>query len=324
MGYVDSLLGDEAISKIMNSREKAVARKFFKNRILEANGQAFEDLFTRIMSLAIPGFKPVKPHGNIGDRKNDGYVEATQTYYQVFAPEELKKSHAEATSKLKRDFSGLIRHWPSVREFYFVLNDKYRGVYPDAAQDINSLKERFGLEKAEVMLAKDLEEITFTKLADDALFELVNFPPDPASIPHLNFGVLSEVVSHIMSMPSLPPVHEELVVPDWDAKVAFNGLGESAIRLLNAAALKVGYLEEYLKNQSDFASHELRDRMTSLYEQARCEETALNESADDVFFRMLELGAPRKKAPYQDAFLVVLAKYFEACDVFESPENESC
>jgi hypothetical protein len=69
----------------MNSQERAIARKFFKNRILEADGQAFQDLFNRIMSVAIPGFKPIKPHGNIGDRKNDGYVEATQTYYQCSA-----------------------------------------------------------------------------------------------------------------------------------------------------------------------------------------------------------------------------------------------
>jgi hypothetical protein len=81
----------QSVSSEMNNQEKAVARKFFKSRILEADGQAFEDLFVRIMSLAVPGFTPIKPHGLIGDRKNDGYVEATGTYYQVFAPEDLNK-----------------------------------------------------------------------------------------------------------------------------------------------------------------------------------------------------------------------------------------
>ncbi len=309
----------------MNSKEKAIARKFFRSRILEADGQAFQDLFNRIMSLAVPGFKPIKPHGNIGDRKNDGYVEATQTYYQVYAPEDLRKSHSEATSKLKTDLEGLKRAWPSVREFYFVLNDKYKGPYPDAAQDITALKELYGLDKADIMLAKDLENIAFSKLDDDELIELVNFPPDPSDTPHLDFSVLSEVVAHIMSMPSLPPDHEELVVPNWDAKIAFNGLGDIASRYLNAAAFKVGFVEEYLKHQSEFASQDLRDHLIALYDHAKSSSSSTERNnGDDIFFQMLRLGTPKQQAPYQDAFLVVVAKYFEACDVFEAPEDEKC
>ena len=316
------MVHEEVVSGTMENNERAVARKFFKNRIFEANGQAFEDLFTRIMSLAVPGFKPVKPHGNIGDRKNDGYVETTQVYYQVFAPEDLRKSHSEATSKLKNDFKELKQYWPTVREFYFVLNDKYKGPYPDAVQDINSLKKSYGLDNADFLLAKDLENMAFSELTDDALLELVNFPPNPALLPHLDFSVLNEVVSHILGMPSLPPEQDDLVVPDWDAKIEFNGLGPIASSYLNAAAFKVGYLEEFLQNQSDFATHELRDHMISLYKQAKRSETIDDSTGGDaIFSQMVELGAPIKEAPYQDAFLVVLAKYFEACDVFEAPEN---
>lgn len=232
----------------MNSQEKAIARKFFKSIILEADGQSFQDLFNRIMRSAFPGFKPIKPHGNIGDQKNDGYVETTQTYFQVYAPEDIRKSHSEATAKLRKDFEGLKQAWPAVREFYFVLNDKYKGPYPDAAQDITALKQLHGLVKADIMLAKDLENIAFSKLADDVLLELVHFPPDPTTLPHLDFNILSEVISHIMRMPSAPPDHENLIAPDWDSKIAFNGLGELARSYLNAAAFKVGFLEEYLKN----------------------------------------------------------------------------
>ncbi|MBZ4231317.1 hypothetical protein LAN31_22090, partial [Mycobacterium tuberculosis] len=37
----------------------------------------------------IPGFERVKPHGNIGDRGNDGWVCGVGVYYQVYAPEDL-------------------------------------------------------------------------------------------------------------------------------------------------------------------------------------------------------------------------------------------
>nr|CBX27246.1 hypothetical protein N47_A12750 [uncultured Desulfobacterium sp.] len=58
----------------MNIQEKTLARYFFQNKILKADGQAFEDIFTAIMNYAEAGFQSIKPWGNIGDRKNDGYI----------------------------------------------------------------------------------------------------------------------------------------------------------------------------------------------------------------------------------------------------------
>jgi hypothetical protein len=74
----------------MNSQEKALARKMFKLKIHESNGQAFEDLFTSIMNYAESDFQAIKPWGNIGDRKNDGYIESKGIFFQVFAPEDIE------------------------------------------------------------------------------------------------------------------------------------------------------------------------------------------------------------------------------------------
>src|SRR4051812_41975987 len=107
----------------MNSDEKALMRILFRNRILESNGQQFEDFFTAVMQAANPQFKQVKPQGPIGDRKNDGFDPTRGSYYQVYAPEEPKHSESEAVSKLKTDFAGLKLHWDKispVKEFRFV------------------------------------------------------------------------------------------------------------------------------------------------------------------------------------------------------------
>ncbi len=305
----------------MNIQEKAVARKFFRCIIVESNGQAFEDFFVKIMSLAVPRFKPIQPHGSIGDRKNDGYVEANSTYYQVYAPEDLRKSHAAAVNKLNEDLTGLLQAWPDVRNFYFVLNDKYKGPYPDAAIQIDALKRQYNLETSDFILAKDLENLAFKKIEDDALIELVNFPPDPASLPNIDYSVLGEVINHIMAKPSLTPDSDSLVVPDWDEKIEFNGLCEVTRRYLDAAACKLGFLEEFLKYNGDFALNDLRDRMIALYQECKdCSPSSIEYDGDSIFSLMLLKGISKQTAPFQDAFLVVLAKYFEACDVFEEPE----
>ncbi len=112
----------------MNVQEKALARTFFKLKIHEANGQAFEELFTAIMNYSEVDFRSIKPWGNIGDRKNDGYIKSKGIFFQVFSPEEISKSYLKIVKKLNDDFTGLQAQWSPINEFYFVINDKYHGV----------------------------------------------------------------------------------------------------------------------------------------------------------------------------------------------------
>jgi hypothetical protein len=127
----------------MDNQEKILARILFENKIFKADGNAFESLFTEIMNYAEPDFQQIKPWGNIGDKKNDGYIPSKGIYYQVFAPEEIRKSYPEVVEKLKTDLKGLLEQWSPVKEFHFVVNDKFKGVNPEAEQNRFSYTQRF-------------------------------------------------------------------------------------------------------------------------------------------------------------------------------------
>ncbi len=73
----------------MTTEEITLARIFFENKVRKSDGNAFEDLFTQIMNYAEPDFEQIKPWGNIGDRKNDGFIRSKGIFYQVFAPEDI-------------------------------------------------------------------------------------------------------------------------------------------------------------------------------------------------------------------------------------------
>lgn len=94
---------------MLTKEEKYILRILFKNKIFEANGQAFEDIFTSIMNYKEPGFVSIKPWGNIGDRKNDGYIPDRSIFFQVFAPEEIKK----VTQKLFQNSKKTFQDWYS-------------------------------------------------------------------------------------------------------------------------------------------------------------------------------------------------------------------
>ncbi|EAM4782516.1 hypothetical protein C8470_23630, partial [Salmonella enterica] len=72
----------------MDDISLSIARNMFHLQVYESDGVRFEDLFSKIMYYKSPDFQQVKPYGNIGDRKNDGFIKGQGVYYQVYAPED--------------------------------------------------------------------------------------------------------------------------------------------------------------------------------------------------------------------------------------------
>lgn len=297
----------------MNSDEKTLARIMFKNKINSADGNAFEDLFTAIMNYAEPDFQQIKPWGSIGDRKNDGYIASKGIYFQVFAPEDIRKSYSEVVAKLVRDYIGLKNQWRGIKEFYFVVNDKFKGVGPDSEKAIRKMKDEYDLSRAAFWTAKEIENILFT-LDDDKIQTIVSFLPDIEKMSILKYDVLNEVVGHIMQLPIQKIPDGPFIAPDWDKKITFNGLSSLTARYLESAYFQVGDLEEYLKDNGDFLAQELKDRIAKLYVSEKNE-----MSGDDLFMQILSKISPKDMRMYKDAALVIMAKYFEVCDIFEEP-----
>lgn len=301
----------------MDVQEKTITRYLFQNKIFKADGQIFEDIFSAIMNYAEADFQQIKPWGNIGDRKNDGYIKSKGIFYQVYAPEDIRKSYTIVVSKLKEDFHGLKKQWSPVNEFYFVVNDKYKGVNPDYEKIIQEMKKSHNLINAGFLTAKDIENTLF-KLDDDQIMSIAGFIPDPASIKHLDFSILNEVIEHIMKLPLNDGDNSKIVLPDWDEKIYLNGLSESVSRLLNNGFFQVHSLDNYLKNNCDFLADSLRDKMNKIYLQEK-----ENNIRDDLFWAIVNRSSPKAEYMYQTSVIVVMSKYFETCDIFEEPVLEN-
>ena len=299
----------------MNSQEKTLARILFQNKIHKADGKKFEDIFTSIMNYAEPDFQQIKPWGNIGDGKNDGYIKSKGIYFQVFAPEDIRKSYVNVIKKLEKDFDGLIKKWNPVNEFFFVVNDKYKGVNADCEIIIQKIKKTHNLLKAAFKTPKDLENILFT-LTDDQIISVTGYLPDPMKIKKLDFSILNEIIVYIMQL-HLPQVNDsEMILPDWDEKVKFNKLTSLPSLYLNNGYFQIGALDEYLKNNGDFMAEELKEKMRQIYIVEKLD----GKSGDDLFWAVVNKAAPKAESPLQSAVIVIMAKYFETCDIFEEPE----
>jgi hypothetical protein len=305
----------------MSPQEKALARKIFQNLVFHSDGQAFEDLFVNIMNRSHKGFKSVKPQGQHGDRKNDGYIPDLGVYYQVFAPEDIEKktSVADACKKIVTDFTGLKRYWGTispVREFYFVLNDKYKGTFPDIEKHLISIKNDHHLDNCTSFLAKNLEDELFA-LQDDEIFSIVGYVPNPDQIQTIDYSILTEVVNYILGQKQHYDLTQNLNAPDFNDKIRFNGLGPEFATLLTYHNFQVGILEEFFQLNSDFAKQELRDILRGIYQDSKAKSSNLD--SDQLFLDILRAITPNQGAQYQEPALVLMSYYFEYCDIFEDP-----
>jgi hypothetical protein len=315
----------------MDSASKLVARNMFKLRVHEAKGSAFQRLFERVMGYKYRDFTPIRPYGNVGDRKNDGYIRSSGLYFQVFAPENptSRDTAVEAAKKAATDFNGLKAHWGSqtlVREFRFVFNDEYRGSPPPLEDALAKIRHEHAIE-ASTFLAKDLEAEALS-LEDDQIIDIIGAPiPGPGPLASVDFGILREVIHHILDQ-GIPVSREgTLTAPDFEEKIQFNGLTRSVATLLTVGSYQSEAVKDYFSKNSHYARQELRDHLNSLYLESHQRLSARGylpgEIGDLVFFDMLDTltppasGAPTRAA--QDAAIVVMAYYFEACDIFEDP-----
>ncbi len=160
-------------------------------------------------------------------------------------------------------------------------------------------------------------------LADDQILMVVGNIPDPDTIQNLDYSLLNEVIQEVHARSSTTTAQSGLIAPQFDEKIAFNGLSDLPATLLKNASYQSGALEHYFSQNSTFAKQALRDELNRLYLDAKAtrapDPDGVIAHSDLIFFDLLRQMTPRDQKPIQDAALVVMAYYFESCDVFDDP-----
>ncbi|WP_053075006.1 ABC-three component system protein [Ornithinibacillus californiensis] len=309
----------------MSINNTYIIRMRFKLVIHESDGQAFENLFTKIMRKSNKNFELVKAYGNVGDMKNDGFDKQTGTYYQVFGPEDSskKKTINDAVSKLRSDFEGLKKQWDSIcpiKHFYFVVNDKYKGTPAPLIQEMIKLDNENKEIECKLFSAADLEDVLMNLQLED-VYDVIGFLPD-ANIGLLDFNILNEVIEFIMNSPVTFTSESKMVVPDFYEKIEFNGLSNEINDMLVSGSYSEGFLEDYFSKNSDYVRQELKQKFSEMYLVAKQEIPDDEEyCADKRFYYILEKSCPKHTKAVQDTVLVLMAHYFESCDIFEEPKG---
>jgi len=290
---------------------------------LESNGNSYEELFTNVMQQCNPNFRQVKPQGSWGDKKNDGFDEKTGTYYQVYAPENLSSTENNAITKLVTDFNGLLAFWPNigftVKKFYYVLNDKFKGVGPALYANIAKLRDANSDIKIDIFDSKRLQDI-FDSLDECKMQNVIGAIPSSDSS-MLTIDAIHTAVKHIMDFKSValsPFIPKD---PNMQKKIEFNNLSEHLGDLMFNALIGTRNLEEYFSNENGNQIEILRDIFNTFYQESLLQNF---NNSDEVFIDIYNKASPKDATKaVADAVMALMAYFFESCDIFKSPENDS-
>lgn len=308
----------------MTKEEKYISRILLKSKFYQSDKQTFEDLFTKIKQCEDSDFKQVKPQGKLGDGKCDGFNPIKEEYYQVYAPEELTGNEATMLSKMEASITGLIEFWEEkdfkVSKFFYVVKDDYKNVYPLLYTNAKAIAKKYKIE-CEILTCKDLEDV-FLKLDEDKMIYILGgIIPDPLNITNVEYGVMQEVISFLLKSKA-PKIKEEIPPnPDFEKKIQFNSLSKVVTDFLNAGQRQNFVINDFFELNSQFIKEELRQIFNNTYKEAILEIPESESKNDEVFQFIADKSSPEDNFAFHNAVYVLMAYYFEYCDIFETPIN---
>lgn len=314
----------------MDFGQKFVYATFFKNELVQSMGDAFQQIFNRLMKEAYGNFEKIEVQGSIGDRKCDGYLKGEGVFYQVYGPKDYETNTTSLTaaiSKMEKDFEGLKAHidagfWEGLKEYIFVFKS-HRGSYPDLIEKRNSLEKAYTNIRFKIYDIDDLLSI-FNKLSDSSISLVSNtYIPEP-DFGNVSYEIMGEIIKHLITVGASKNIDLNLTPPDFEEKIEFNNICNYYGMNLKIASYSIPKLEDYL---SSYANPDIGDFLCSIFK--RLYITAKTECPDspDLQFKFILENCHNNAIPsfqiqiFETNSYIMMSKYFEACDIFEEPKK---
>ncbi len=299
-----------------------VLSTYFQLRLHNSDGNQFQDLFNDLMARCHDGYSSVAPWGNHGDRGNDGYVPSELRFFQLYAPISAGNP-TTSCSKAVGDFSKLEAAYPGLKHYHFVMNDKFKGIPAPVAESLHALKKSKSKLGDCTPIGSHQLRSKFEKLPQPQQILIVGDLPSrtPDDLDLTTLGALLKDLADADD----DSVHlDRIDLPaEFDVKAQFNGFSDGVKALLTHYARRSHLVERMLTSRDaswlQAVSEEVKDRYQKI---------PIDIASDDRLWRLSESLIPKvaqhhthSLKAYREASLLVIAKYFEACDVFENPNS---
>jgi hypothetical protein len=296
----------------MDDLARAFYELKFEVAFMTRKGEEFQNLFSTIMEKRYPAdFFRVRPWGNVGDRKNDGYIRSRRLLFQCYGPNELEA--AKCIAKIKEDLAGAIPFWNAHFGTWVFVHNSREGLGPDVLRVLLDL----GIAHNPVVITHwGFEELRQEAMAlkEVDLASLLGPAPTRSGMIALGLEELAPVLDQIARLAPSPEPDLRPVPAD---KLKRNMLSPAVEALLKAGMSRADLVRKYFRLKPT-----LQDQIAESF-RARYAELRQAQSPDRIFAELQRFaGGELVPDPgIQSAVLAALAFFFEECEIFERPES---
>jgi hypothetical protein len=287
----------------------------FENQFLRNKGSGFQSLFTAVMEAAHPDdFTQVRPWGNIGDQKCDGWLNSEKRLFQVYAPNELAKTETEA--KMDEDFKGALQYWSGRFDHWTFVHNSFDGVPPFVLQKLHEFTAQYPLIGFISWGFAELRE-KVRGLPSDLCVQLFGHAPSEPAMQSLRYSDVQEVLSHLVVTDS-PDSSDLRPVPV--EKLVFNDLSSEIQGFLRLGMRKSQLVADFFRSHPN---PRYGDAMAYQFSEKYKKLKASELTPDMIFWDLRGFSGANdaNSDKEQAAALAVLAHFFEECDIFERPPS---
>lgn len=303
-------------------------RTLFKLRLYEVSGERFQQLFNEIASNRYPDFQAVAPYGNQGDGGNDGWIPGEKRYFQVYGKKADSKTNLNyILDKAVNDFTNILNTWGKPDYYHFVYNDRFEGSPAPVIKAVSDLKITHNLTESTVWDSRKLEQLFLELDNDKKICILGSIPVDIPDF--IDSRLVVELLKYLADNISDSMSLLNQTAPDFNEKIQFNGLTLPVSIYLKKYSYQTQDVDDFLIKRDAGLKQSIAIEMQEMYERS-CKAIPNNiEDATNMrYVWMIEKLIPddAKKHPhtlkaYREAAQVILAKYFEICDIYEHPST---
>ena len=300
----------------------------FDSCVYRYNKQSFEDFFCEIMKADNDDFRRVKPQGKLGDYGCDGYIPTTKTFYMCYSPEMMNHDsiNQNGKDKITHDLERIVEQWPDIKHLRYVFNDKYCGIGPELNQLIDNLIEKYKKYDLSLFSIELLKEL-FLKLPTHKKEEIVGYCPDLSKRDPLaetfSYDAISKIIEYLDKNTAAYYKEDQLIVPDLSEKIAFNKLSDRVAEILNRQKIYIPCVEEFFCKNQEYDKDKLKNHLSRMYNVACATIPESNNNFAELrFFYLFDSICFNKSSrAIVDNTFVIIALFFESCDIFEAPNN---
>ncbi|MFU9138256.1 ABC-three component system protein [Erwinia tasmaniensis] len=311
-----------------STNQEYLYRQFFRLKVHESMGDAFQALFSKVMQYTTPGFQAVSPWGNWGDGGNDGWIDTEAHYFQVYGPKPSNQiKELEAVNKSIGDFDKLVAKWGRVSKYTFVMNDYFKGIPAPVGHSLKKLAAEKCLEYSGAMGGMELLK-EFMSLSECDKQDIVGLIPK-VDLDFVDSRAVGEVLSFLAYKSSSSLAFLSETAPDFDEKIKINGITKPIKLRLETFSYQLYLINEFLHSVDNGLEQSIAQEVKETYAQSKL---AVSENIPDcsdlrylwMIDKLLPPGVHASAvASYRFAAELILAKYFETCDAYEHPNNTS-